>query len=108
MLVPTVRHGDQFRRRLLALCGVALDVDHAVTTDEVRRGRLRQAAAPYLGQIALYAAALQHAVGEMPAAALHFLRPGASYEPDPGELRKALAATRARIDAGELLAEPEA
>ena len=26
MLVPTVRHGDQFRRRLLALCGVALDL----------------------------------------------------------------------------------
>ena len=24
VLVPTVRHGDQFRRRLLALCGVAL------------------------------------------------------------------------------------
>ena len=26
MLVPTVRHGDQFRRRLLAACGVALDL----------------------------------------------------------------------------------
>ena len=26
VLVPTVRHGDQFRRRLLALCGVALDL----------------------------------------------------------------------------------
>ena len=26
MVVPTVRHGDQFRRRLLALCGVALDL----------------------------------------------------------------------------------
>ena len=76
-------------------------------TDDVRRGRIKQAAAPYLGQIALYAAALQQAVGEMPAAALHFLRPGVSYEPDPGELWKALAATRARIDAGELLAEPE-
>ena len=76
-------------------------------TDDVRRGRIKQAAAPYLGQIALYAAALQQAVGEMPAASLHFLRPGVSYEPDPGELWKALAATRARIDAGELLAEPD-
>ena len=26
MLVPTVRHGDQFRRRLLQACGVALDL----------------------------------------------------------------------------------
>ena len=24
VLVPTVRHGDQFRRRLVAQCGVAL------------------------------------------------------------------------------------
>lgn len=29
MLVPTVRHGDQFRRRLLAACGVALDLQVA-------------------------------------------------------------------------------
>ena len=76
-------------------------------TDDVPRGRLKQAAAPYLGQIALYAAALQQAVGHAPAASLHFLRPGVTYLPDPDELRQALAETRSRIDAGALLAEPE-
>ena len=76
-------------------------------TDDVTRRRLKQAAAPYLGQVALYAAALQQAVGHAPATALYFLRPGVSYLPAPDELRGALAATRSRIDAGELLAEPE-
>ena len=76
-------------------------------TNDVTSARLKRAAAPYLGQVALYAAALQQAVGHAPAAALYFLRPGASYLPDPDELREALAATRSRIDAGELLAEPE-
>ena len=76
-------------------------------TDDVTRGRLKRAATPYLGQIALYAAALQQAVGHAPAPALYFLRPGVSYLPDPVELRGALATTRSRIDAGELLAEPE-
>ena len=73
-------------------------------TDDVPRGRIEQAAAPYLGQIALYAGALQQAVGHAPAASLHFLRTGASYHPGPGELRQALAATRSRVDAGPLLA----
>ena len=76
-------------------------------TDEVPRSRIKKAAAPYLGQIALYAAALQQAVGHAPAASLHFLRPGVTYLPKRDELSKALAATRSRIDAGELLAEPE-
>ena len=76
-------------------------------TDDVTRGRLKKAATPYLGQVALYAAALQQAVGQAPAPALYFLRPGVSYLPEPDELRGALAATRSRIDAGELLAEPE-
>ena len=76
-------------------------------TDEVTRSRIKKAAAPYLGQIALYAAALQQAVGHAPAASLHFLRPGVTYLPKRDELSKALAATRSRIDAGELLAEPE-
>ena len=74
-------------------------------TDDVTRRRLKQASAPYLGQIALYAGALQEAVGHAPAASLHFLRPGASYLPDADELRQALTATRSRIDAGELLTE---
>ena len=76
-------------------------------TDDVTRGRLKRAAAPYLGQVALYAAALQQAVGHAPAAALYFLRAGASYLPESDELRGALAATRSRIDAGAMLAEPE-
>ena len=76
-------------------------------TDDVTRGRLKRAAAPYLGQVALYAAALQQAVGHAPAATLYFLRPGVGYLPDPDELREALAATRSRIDAGAMLAEPE-
>ena len=76
-------------------------------TDEVTRSRIKQAAAPYLGQIALYAAALQQAVGHPPVPSLHFLRPGVSYLPKRDELSKALAVTRSRIDAGELLAEPE-
>lgn len=73
-------------------------------TDDVPRGRIEHAAAPYLGQIALYAGALQQAVGHAPAASLHFLRTGVSYHPGPGELRQALAATRSRVDAGPLLA----
>lgn len=73
-------------------------------TDDAPRGRIEQAAAPYLGQIALYAGALQQAVGHAPAASLHFLRTGQTYHPGPGELRQALAATRSRVDAGPLLA----
>ena len=76
-------------------------------TDDVRRGRLKQAAAPYLGQVALYAGALQQAVGSAPVASLYFLRPGAGYFPAADELRRALEATRSRIDAGEFLADPE-
>ena len=74
---------------------------------DVPRGRLKQAAAPYLGQLALYAGALQQALGHAPVTSLYFLRPGASYFPGPDELRLALAATRSRIDAGEFLADPE-
>lgn len=76
-------------------------------TDEVPRGRIGKAAAPYLGQLALYAGALQQAVGHAPTASLHFLRTGDSYHPDAGELRRALAATRSRVDAGPLLAAEE-
>ena len=76
-------------------------------TDDVRRGKLKQAAAPYLGQVALYAGALQQAVGSAPVASLHFLRPGAGYFPTADELRRALQATRSRIDAGGFLADPE-
>ena len=76
-------------------------------TDEVRRGRLKQAAAPYLGQVALYAGALGQALGSAPVASLYFLRPGAAYLPTADELRRALQATRSRIDAGGFLAEPE-
>ena len=76
-------------------------------TDDVRRGKLKQAAAPYLGQVALYAGALQQAAGSAPVASLHFLRPGAGYFPTADELRRALEATRSRIDAGGFLADPD-
>ena len=76
-------------------------------TDQVRRGRLAQAAAPYLGQVALYAGALQQAVGHEPVASLHFLRSGDTYVAGTDELRQAQAAIRSRIDAGALLADAE-
>ena len=76
-------------------------------TDDVRRGKLKQSAAPYLGQVALYAGALQQATGSAPVASLYFLRPGAGYFPAADELRRALEATRARIDGGGLLTDPE-
>ena len=76
-------------------------------TDDVRRGGLKQAAAPYLGQVALYAGALQQALGSAPVASLYFLRPGAGYFPAADELQRALEATRSRIDAGGFLADPE-
>ena len=76
-------------------------------TDDVRRGGLRQAAAPYLGQVALYAGALRQAIGSAPVPSLHFLRPGAGYFPTADELNRALEATSARIDGGGVLAEPE-
>ncbi len=76
-------------------------------TDSVKRGGLKQSAAPYLGQVALYAGALQQATGSAPVASLYFLRPGAGYFPTADELRRALEATRARIDGGGLLADPE-
>lgn len=37
VVVPTVRHGDQFRRRLLALCGVALDLQVETPRGVARR-----------------------------------------------------------------------
>ncbi len=76
-------------------------------TDAVPRGRLKQAAAPYLGQLALYAGALQQAVGHAPVASLHFLRSGDTCVPGPDELRQARAAIRSRIDAGTILADTE-
>ena len=76
-------------------------------TDRIRGSRIKQAAAPYLGQLALYAGALQHAVGHRPTASFYFLRTGQTHAPEPDELDQALAATRARIDAGALLAEAE-
>ena len=37
VVVPTVRHGDQFRRRLLATCGVALDLQVETPRGVARR-----------------------------------------------------------------------
>ena len=75
-------------------------------TDDVRGGALVEAAAPYLPQLALYAAALERATGRRPEAGLLFLRTGDCYAPSYRELDEALAAARARIDAGQALETP--
>ena len=54
MLVPTVRHGDQFRRRLLAACGVALDLQVETPRGVARRlyrGPLRTASIGVLREL---------------------------------------------------------
>ena len=50
-------------------------------TDNVRGRTLAEAAESYLPQLALYAAALERAIGQRPAASLLFLRTGESYTP---------------------------
>ena len=74
-------------------------------TDAVRSNALTEAAAPYLPQIALYAAALERATGQRPEAGLLFLRTGDVYIPTDEDLDRALTATRTRIDAGQTLEE---
>ena len=74
-------------------------------TDEVR-GDVAETAAPYLPQLALYAAALEQAVGQRPEASLLFLRDCRVYTPPPMDLYGALVTTRQRIDQGQTL-EPD-
>ena len=72
-------------------------------TDDVRGEVLADAASVYLPQLALYASALERATGRPPEAGLLFLRTGDVYRPTRRELDEALAATRARVDGGQLL-----
>ena len=72
-------------------------------TDDIREGALKEAASPYLPQLALYASALESAVGQRPEASLLFLRTGHLYVPNAIDMDKALEETRAGIDAGHLL-----
>ena len=75
-------------------------------TDDLRGRSLAEASEPYLPQLALYAAALERATSQRPVASLLFLRTGETYTPDAGDLDRALAATRARIAAGQALEIP--
>ena len=72
-------------------------------TDDIREGALKEAASPYLPQLALYASALESAVGQRPEASLLFLRTGHPYVPNAIDMDRALEETRTRIDAGHLL-----
>ena len=75
-------------------------------TDEVQGKSLNDVAEPYLPQLALYASALEEAIGQRPETGLLLLRTGDVYVPAPHDLDNALATTRARIDAGQVLETP--
>ncbi len=75
-------------------------------TDDIRGQTLADASEAYLPQLALYASALSHATGRQPVTGLMFLRTGEIYVPPEHDLTRALASTRSKVDAGELL-EPE-
>ncbi len=75
-------------------------------TDDLRGRSLAEAGHAYLPQLALYASALKKAVGGSPVPGLMFLRTGDLYLPPPADLDQALAATRGRIDQGDLVDAP--
>ena len=75
-------------------------------TDDLRGRSLAGASEAYLPQLALYASALERAIGRPPAAGLLFLRTGDLYVPPPEDLARALEATRGLIDEGGLLDAP--
>ena len=75
-------------------------------TDELRGRSLTDASETYLPQLALYASALEAAVGQPPVTGLMFLRTGDVYIPQRTDLAKALATIRARIDGGDILDTP--
>ena len=75
-------------------------------TDDLRGRSLADASEAYLPQLALYASALERAVGGSPVPGLLFLRTGEVYVPPSADLARALAATRGRIDDGGLLDAP--
>ena len=72
-------------------------------TDDLRGRSLADASQAYLPQLALYASALEKAVGGSPVPGLMFLRTGDVYTPPPADLAAALAAIRDSIDHGGLL-----
>ena len=72
-------------------------------TDDLRGRSLADASQAYLPQLALYASALERAVGGSPVPGLMFLRTGDVYLPPPADLAAALAAVRDSIDHGGLL-----
>ena len=75
-------------------------------TDDLRGRSLADASEAYLPQLALYASALERAVGRSPVPGLLFLRTGEVYVPPPTDLARALAAVRGLIDCGGLLDAP--
>lgn len=75
-------------------------------TDDLRGRSLAEASEAYLPQLALYASALEKAVGGSPVPGLMFLRTGDVYLPPPADLVQALATTRGRIDHGDLIDAP--
>ena len=75
-------------------------------TDDLQGRSLVEAADPYLPQLALYASALERATGQRPVTGLLFLRTGDVYVPTTRDLDRALASTRARIEAGQVLDMP--
>ena len=75
-------------------------------TDDLRGRSLADASQAYLPQLALYASALERAIGSSPVPGLMFLRTGDVYLPPPADLAAALAATRDSIDHGGLLDAP--
>ena len=72
-------------------------------TDDLRGRSLADASQAYLPQLALYASALERAVGGSPVPGLMFLRTGDVYTPPPADLAAALATVRDSIDHGGLL-----
>ena len=75
-------------------------------TDDLRGRSVAEASQAYLPQLALYASALERAIGESPVPGLMFLRTGDVYLPPPADLAQALAATRGQIDHGDLVDGP--
>ena len=75
-------------------------------TDDLRGRSLADASEAYLPQLALYASALERAIGRSPAAGLLFLRTGDLYVPPSADLARALETTRGLIDGGGLLDAP--
>ncbi len=71
-------------------------------TDRVEKGREAERAAAYLTQLGVYAGAIEAATQQRPKTGLMFLRTGTLHWVSESDIELALAATRRRIDDGEL------